>query len=212
MVGKRGESLLNTMLFIELYTLNRAWNGLTDDEFLWEPFADSWGVRRRADCRTSTPFAAGDWVADFDEPLVIAAIEGRAIEPITTIGWLFWHVGSQPARLVDLDFLGGTQATESGWTSPYISEHPAFTTAADAVEAMRAGWRTLDQALRASTDEQLEQTTRFWSYGDDPPLPTFGAQVIASVLNEISHHGTQICMLRDLYRASGGAPLEPGPG
>ena len=35
-----GESLLNTMLFIELYTLNRAWEGLTDDEFLWEPFAD----------------------------------------------------------------------------------------------------------------------------------------------------------------------------
>jgi hypothetical protein len=27
-------------------------------------------------------------------------------------------------------------------------------------------------------------------------------QFIASVLNEVSHHGTQICMLRDLYGAT----------
>jgi hypothetical protein len=212
MVGKRGESLLNTMLFIELYTLNRAWDGLTDDELFWEPFVDSWGVRRRAECRTATPFGDGDWVADFDMGVVEATIGGTASEPLTTIGWLLWHVGSLPGRLLDLDFLGGTYATESGWTSPYIAAHPVFTTAGDAVEVMRAGWRALDRALRESTDEQLEQTARFWTYGDAPHLPTYGAQVIASVLNEISHHGTQMCMLRDLYRASGGAPLGAGAG
>jgi hypothetical protein len=212
MVGKRGESLLNTMLFIELYTLNRAWDGLTDDELFWEPFVDSWGVRRRAECRTATPFGDGDWVADFDVGVVEAAIEGRAVEPLTTIGWLLWHIGSQPGRLVELDFLGGPYPTRSGWTSPYISAHPVFTSASEAVEAMRAGWRALDGALRTSSDEQLEQTTHFWSYGDAPPLPTFGAQVIASILNEVSHHGTQIGVLRDLYRATGGTTLQPSGG
>ncbi len=32
------------MLFIELYTLNRAWNGLTDDELLWEPMPGPMGT------------------------------------------------------------------------------------------------------------------------------------------------------------------------
>ena len=40
---------------------------------------------------------------------------------------------------------------------------------------------------------------RFWGYGGPGPMGT-GAQVIASILNEVSHHGTQICVLRDLYR------------
>jgi len=34
-----------------------------------------------------------------------------------------------------------------------------------------------------------------------------GAAIIASTLNEISHHGTQICMLRDLYRTTNGRML-----
>ena len=38
-----------------------------------------------------------------------------------------------------------------------------------------------------------------------------GAQVIASMLNEVSHHGTQIGVLRDLYRLRGGASIEPRP-
>ena len=40
MAGKRAQTLLDSMLFIELYTLNRAWTDLTDDEMFWEPFAD----------------------------------------------------------------------------------------------------------------------------------------------------------------------------
>ena len=35
-----------------------------------------------------------------------------------------------------------------------------------------------------------------------------GAQVIASVLNEVSHHGTQIRVLRDLDRLRSGASIE----
>jgi hypothetical protein len=44
-------------------------------------------------------------------------------------------------------------------------------------------------------------------YGDGPGPPTTGAKIIASTLNEVSHHGTQVCMLRDLYRFAGGAAL-----
>ena len=207
MVGKRADTLLNTMFFIELYTLNRAWDGLTDDELHWEPLAGSWGVHPVPEARSATPFVTGEWAADFDADLATAAVVGGAFEPLTTIGWLLWHVGSQPGRLAELDFLGGDHTADSGWTSPYIEAHPAFATADEAVGVMRDGWRSLERAVRAATDEQLEVPTRFWGYGGEPGPETFGAQVVSSTLNEVSHHATQICVLRDLYRLTDRAGL-----
>jgi hypothetical protein len=192
------------MLFIEMFTLDRAWSDLSDDEFFWEPVPGSWSVRPRDECRTPNPFGRGDWVVDFDAGVAGAAVEGSAFEPLTTIAWLFWHIGSMAGRATDLDFLGGTRSAESGWTSPYLRNHPVFGSSPEAVDAMRTGWRALDQAIRASTDEDLDQATRFWGYPGHPGAAAQGYQIIASILNEISHHGTQICMLRDLYRALDG--------
>jgi hypothetical protein len=198
-VGKRAETLLEMMLFIEMFTLHRAWNELTDDELMWEPADGSWSVRPTMESRTPTPFVTGSLAADFDVTVVEAAAAGDAVEPLTSIAWLFWHVGSQPGRAAELDFLGGAQTAESGWTSPYIASHPMFTNAVDAVATMRAGWLALNTALRSATDEQLERPTRFWGYGEPGAMGT-GAQIVGSVLNEVSHHGTQIGVLRDLYR------------
>jgi hypothetical protein len=192
------------MLFIEMFTLRRAWDGLTDDEFMWEPTEGAWSIRPANEPRTATPFTTGSFAADFDAGLVAAAVAGNAVEPLTSIAWLFWHVGSQPGRAAELDFFGGTHTPASGWTSPYIAEHPIFTTAKEAVTAMRSGWRALDQALKSATDEQLERPTRFWGYGAPGPMGT-GAQIVGSVLNEVSHHGTQIGVLRDLYRVRAAA-------
>jgi hypothetical protein len=120
------------MRFIEWYTLNRAWDNLSDDELFWEPVAGSWGIRRRAECQTATPFGDGDWVADFDDYLARAADRGEAVEPLTTIGWLMWHIGSMPGRLAQLDFLGGSRTARQGWTSCYLNVPPVFTSAAEA--------------------------------------------------------------------------------
>lgn len=200
MAGKRAETLLEMMLFIEMYTLDRAWNRLTDEELMWEPTEGAWTVRPADEHRTATPFVTGSMAADFDAGLVTAAVDGQATEPLTSIAWLFWHVGSQPARAAELDFFGGDHTATSGWTSPYLTSHPIFTTAEAAVTAMRTGWRALEAALRSATDEQLERPTRFWGYGDQPGPRATGARIIASILNEVSHHGTQIGVLRDLYR------------
>jgi hypothetical protein len=199
--GKRAETLLEIMFFVEAYTLRRVWDGLTDDELMWEPTDGAWTVGPAGERRTATPFVTGAMAADFDAGLVTAAVEGRAIEPMTTIAWLLWHVGSQPGRAAELDFLGGDHTADSGWTSPYIAAHPVFTTADDAVTALRTGWRALEAALRSATatDEQLERPTRFWGYGGLGPMGT-GARIVGSILNEVSHHGTQICVLRDLYQ------------
>ncbi|MEA3054898.1 MAG: hypothetical protein QOD30_330, partial [Actinomycetota bacterium] len=170
------------MYFIERFTLNRAWNGLSDEEVFWEPVPGSWSVRPIAECRTRTPFLIGEWAADMDSEVALGADGITTFEPLTTIGWLLWHVGSMPGRAAELDFLGGTHTAESGWTSPYLALHPIFTTADEAVGAMRTGWRALGAALGDATDDQLERPTRFWGYGGPGRMGT-GAQILASTLN-----------------------------
>ena len=160
MIGKRAGVFLELMDRIEYFTLRRAWSELTDDEFLWEPTPSTWSVRRVDECRTPTPFGQGDWRVDFGREPTPA--------PMTSIAWLFWHVGSMPARLVDIDFLGGSRAMSSGWTSPYLTHHPVFTNAADAVAALRSGWADLRATMESTTDEQLETAARRYTYANAP--------------------------------------------
>lgn len=204
--GTRADTMLATMSFIERFTLQRVWTGLTDEEFFWEPFPGTWSIRRREDCRTATPFGQGEWVADYDVHVAAATDWARTGEPLTNIAWLMWHFGSMAGRTAQLDFLGGTETAESGWTSPYIADHPRFTSAAEAVEALQSGWRDLRSAMQAATDEQLGQKIRFWGYPGPGP-EALGCHIVASMLNEISHHGTQVCVLRDLYRSAEGRSL-----
>lgn len=217
MTGKRAETLLELMSHVERFTLDRAWADLTDGEFLWEPFPTAWSIRRRTECTTPNPFGAGEWVADFAIP------EPDPI-PITTIAWLYWHIGSAATRLCDLDFMGGSQTMASGWTSPYLTAHPMFTTAAEAVTALRDGWQQLRGVLERADDEQLEITTPGYTYAREmpkgglcvlgPPSPPRSAtSLISGTLNEIAHHATQVGALRDFYawrrRADVTRPLSP---
>jgi hypothetical protein len=203
MTGKRAETLLELMHQIEYFTLARARAGLTDEEFFWEPFTTAWSIRRRGECRTSSPFGAGEWVADFEAP-------EPAPVPVTTIAWLYWHMGSVPGRLCDIDFLGGTRTMASGWTSPYLTHHPVFTSAAEAVSQLGDGWDRLRKAIKRADDDQLEVTAAGYTYAAEPPRgglcvagppgPAHPAtHFIAGALNEVSHHGTQIGALRDAY-------------
>src|SRR4029453_12694090 len=54
----RAEMLLTWMELIDFYTLQRALNGLTQDEFTWKPHSGAWGVARREDCSTPSPGGA----------------------------------------------------------------------------------------------------------------------------------------------------------
>ena len=189
--GPRADVLLNSMLVIEMYTLNRALNGLTQEEFDWEPHPGAWGIRRRETC--TTPDATGtegsEWVSDND--WAIAAADRDVIQPMTTIGWLLNHFGAAPGAVAELEIVGGStvptpEVYEGMWGRTIMPK------ADDAVIRFRSGWSALDRALRASTDETLERNYdgHPWKRGD---------LAVTAMLNEVSHHGTQICMLRDLF-------------
>lgn len=203
MDGKRAHVFLEVMDRIAYFTLERACAELSDDEFYWEPAPSSWSIRRRDECRTPTPFGNGDWLVDFEVPEPTPA-------PMTSIAWLFWHVGSMPARLIDIDFLGGDRTMASGWTSPYLTHHPIFTSAAHATGALRDGWADLRAVIERTTDEQFEARAPRYTYAAapmrdglcvlGPPGPAHPATFfVAGTLNEVSHHASQICTLRDLH-------------
>ena len=212
MVSKRADAFLEVMYRIECFTLERAWTDLTDEEFFWEPTPSTWSVRRRTDCRTSTPFGAGEWVVDFESP-------EPDPPPMTSIAWLYWHMASMPGRLVEIEFFGGPHTMASGWTSPYLTHHPIFTDAASATTALRSGWEALRRTIEGATDEQFERRARRYTYaaapmvggvcalgpaGPEHPVTFF----VAGNLNEVSHHASQVCTLRDLYAATAGTSPE----
>ncbi|HEY3241365.1 MAG TPA: DinB family protein, partial [Acidimicrobiia bacterium] len=60
-------------------------DGLTDDEYFWEPVPGAWNIRPRAEARTGMPGGGGALVADFEYPEPVPA-------PVTTIAWRLGHV------------------------------------------------------------------------------------------------------------------------
>jgi hypothetical protein len=193
---KRAEMAYVSMQLIEIYTLDRALTDLTQDEFDWEPQTGAWGIRRRSDCSTASPLGAkeGEWVADFDAKLAAAADRGKAVEPMTTIGWLLNHIASAPGAAAQLDILGGPKKSSTKGVYQQMWSYTIHPQAEDAVAALRSGWDALRSALRETSDEMLEREYK----GFKGPQP--GAAFVMSLLNEVTHHGTQICVLRDLYR------------
>lgn len=191
--GPRADVLLNTMMVVEMYTLNRALSGLTQEEFDWEPHPGSYGIRRREEC--TTPNAIGgegsEWVSEQNWAVAEAADRGEATEPMATIGWLLNHFGAAPGLVAQLTIVGGA-ITPTLEIYAQMWAHTNLPTVDDAVTRFKDGWSALDRALRASTDETLERTYdgHPWQRGD---------LAVTAMINEVSHHGTQICMLRDLY-------------
>ena len=195
MAGKRAAVLHNWMGLIDMYTLGRALKELTQEEFTWEPHPGAWGVRRRDECVTPNPSGApgSEWVADMDWEIAAAAVADRSetVEPMTTIGWLLNHFGAAPGLFAELEIVGGPMAV----TPDVYGRMWGYTiipTVEGAVTRFKDGWSALAGMLRNTADEMLEREYEHhpWKRGD---------HALAAMLNEVSHHGTQICTLRDLY-------------
>jgi hypothetical protein len=78
--------------------------GLTDDEYFWEPVEGSWSIRPRAEARTVMAPGAGDLVADFAFPepdpppefLAFADVEASVRQDVDAIR----HCGHLPPGFV----------------------------------------------------------------------------------------------------------------
>ena len=147
--------------------------GLTDDEFFWEPVPDCWTVRKDE---------RGHWAADYPEP------PHPEPPPFTTIGWRLVHVSE--CKIMYREYAFGAARL----TFPEIdSAH----TASSAIAQLAEGHAVLRADLTALTDDDLERP-RLTNWGDR--WPTW--RVFWAMINHDLHHGGEIGTLRDLYRVT----------
>jgi DinB superfamily len=162
--------------------------GLTDEEYFWEPARGCWSVRRRGRSTAPVAVGAGEFVFEFAYPAPDPA-------PVTTIAWRLAQiiVGSFAAR------------NGSHFGGPPLGNHESEC------------WRNFAYAGTAERAlEQLDETYAGWiagvrGLGADglarpcgPAEDPFGdepmAMLVLHINREVIHHGAEIALLRDLYR------------
>jgi DinB superfamily len=160
--------------------------GLTDAEYLREPVPGCWSLRPRGTSAAPIAVGGGDWVVEF-------AIPEPDPPPVTTIAWRMAHL--------IVGVFGGRVAAHFGGPPVSWDTFPYAATAAQALAqldegyaAWSAGVRSLDEAALAKPCGPAEG---HWA---DTPM----AGLVAHVNREVIHHGAEICLLRDLYRAGAG--------
>lgn len=164
-------TLLATEMDEAWETLRGRLEGLTDDEFFWEPAPGCWTVHLTEE---------GRWIVDYADP-------APEPPPLTTIAWRLVHVAVCKVMYHEYAF-GLGKLTWDELNIPH--------TAADAIAWLEEGHARLREALVGLTDPDLEEM-RLTNWGDQ--WPTW--RIFWTMIFHDLHHGAEIGCLRDLYRA-----------
>jgi len=165
---------------------------LTDDEYFWEPVPGCWSVRRHSDGPgpgATLLAGAGDWGRD------TSPAPHPSPPPFTTIAWRLSHLSELLALRADYT-VGSHALTRDNYE---ISGD-----AAGAIAAFGSGAAAWRAALLGAGDATLDTVGHStYPYGSDAEEPFI--DIVWWVNQELLHHGAEIALLRDLYRARGSA-------
>ncbi|AEV85604.1 hypothetical protein ACWT_4582 [Actinoplanes sp. SE50] len=152
-------------------------NGLTDDEYFWQPVPGCWTLSRRG---------SEEFVLDYAHPL-----NGPA--PVTTIAWRLAHL---------LDVFGppATPHFEGSPGGQTAMTYPG--TAAAALRQLDGGHDAWVRDLRSLGATGIIRAQGAISPPEYAEAPM--AKLILHTHREVIHHGAEICLLRDLYLGKGG--------
>ncbi|HEX8684584.1 MAG TPA: DinB family protein [Ardenticatenaceae bacterium] len=179
-------SLLTDQYDTSYEALHARLQGLTDEEYFWEPVPGGWSIRRRNEARTPHVVGNGEWVMDYERAELDPA-------PVSTIAWRLCHVVYWQRMRCDYTF--GSKSLKRD-----DLELPA--SAADALAWLEESHRAWRAGLASLNDADLD-IVGLSSYpgGLDPTLP-FGA-ILWWTNREIIHHAGEIGLLRDLWAWQG---------
>ena len=156
-------------------------DGLTDEEYFWQPVPGCWTISRRGESSAPISRGAGEFTMDYARP-------PHDREPVTTIAWRLAH-------LIDVFGL----PTASHFDGP-LANHPAVGYSGAAKGALRQlddghdAWVSDVRSLGAAGLARPQGAISPPQYADAPM-----AKRILHSHREIIHHGAEICLLRDLY-------------
>jgi uncharacterized damage-inducible protein DinB len=165
-------SLLREQWQYSCERLVRRLEGLTDEEYRWEPVEGCWNIRRSTE-------ASGGWTVDYpdahpDPP------------PFTTIAWRMLHISDGNTVYWEHSFGPGVR---NFWD---LAPHGA---ADEAIEYLIESQQAITTTLGDLDDDLLDEE-RPTHLGVRWPA----RRVIAVLIDEQIHHGAEIALLRDLYR------------
>ena len=156
-------------------------DGLSDEEYLWEPVAGAWSVRPRG--TATTPMAAGDgaFTLDWAYPQPTPA-------PFTTIAWRLAHV--------IVGVLGMRSAAHFGRAPIDYETFPWAGTAAEALAQLDREVGTWLDGVRGLGEAGL---TRPCGSAEGAFAEAPLAALVLHIHRELIHHLAEVSLLRDLY-------------
>jgi len=161
--------------------------GLTDDEYRWEPVPGCWSVR---------PDGNGGWAPDL-------APDGSSFSqadpsPFTTLAWRLWHLGATPDLAWPPPADSGRGFVEAwfGAVARRYWNHTGVGTAAEAVQLVVANWQRFEVLFGSFSEDELDEVMGPVA-GPWADATLHG--LVLHVVDELIHHGAEVALLRDLY-------------
>lgn len=173
---------------LEFYWAVHLWprlEGLTDEEYFWEPAAGCWTIRSGEDGRYVLD---GQWPAPSPPPL-------------TTIAWRMNHLSALClANRASAFFGDGSEPADATMADPRLVPADLPAGAAEGVAFLERSYLRWHDGLAALDDAAMQAPLgpKGALYADEPM-----AALIVHINREVMHYGGEICLLRDLYRATG---------
>jgi hypothetical protein len=173
-------ALLSTQLDEAYQRIRARVDGLTSEEFWWEPAPGCWTIERRPD---------GRWWVYYPE------LPHPDPGPLTTIGWRLVHDAESKIMYHEYAF-GDARLVWDDIDSAHAPEA--------AIRQLDEGHALLRADLDGLTEEDLGRD-RLTNWGE--PWPTW--KIFWAMIDHDIHHGAEIGALRDLYRVTNVAPAAP---
>jgi DinB superfamily len=180
-----GRLLVGQLEFYWEVHLRPRLDGLTDEEYLWEPVEGCWSLR---------PGPDGRWRLDQPDP-------PPDPPPMTTVAWRLVHVGATClANRASAFFGDGGVPADADMFDPRHVPADLPGGAAEAVEFLERSYHRWHDGVAALDDEALARPLgpRGGPFAED-----LMAELVAHISREVMHHGAEIALLRDLWRATG---------
>lgn len=157
-------------------------DGLTDEEYHWEPVRGMWDVRPRGTSSAPAAVGRGDFTVDF-------AFPEPSPPPVTTIAWRMMHLVIGCFGMRAASHFGGPPVDYRTYDYPGD--------AAAALGRLDAAYALWADGVRALGPEELLRPV---GPAEGPYASEPMAALVVHINREALHHGAEIALLRDLYR------------
>jgi hypothetical protein len=157
-------------------------DGLTDEEYFWEPVPGMWSIRPRGTSTAPVSTGAGDFTMDYAFPEPSPA-------PVTTIAWRLGHIGVGLFGLRGAAHFGGPSVDYETARYPGSAE--------DALKQLDSVYEVWNAGVRGLSADDL---ARPCGPAEGPWAKFPMSDLILHINREAIHHGAEIALLRDLHR------------